>query len=49
MKSETLDSNVHLRMQSSKLDVIDRAANSLGINRSQFMTNVAFERADGEG
>ena len=45
MKTENLDSNVHLRMQSAKLAMIDRAAETLGINRSQFMTKAALEEA----
>ena len=45
MKSELAESNVHMRMQDRKLDVIDRAARSLGVNRTQFMTGASFDKA----
>ena len=45
MKAEIAESNVHMRMQDHKLDVIDRAARSLGVNRTQFMTGVSLDKA----
>ena len=45
MKAELAESNVHMRMQDRKLDVIDRAARLLGVNRTQFMTGASFDKA----
>jgi uncharacterized protein (DUF1778 family) len=45
MKADTLDSNVHVRMRSQNLAIIDRAADMLGMNRSQFMIKASMEEA----
>ena len=45
MALETADSNIHIRARANDRDLVDRAAELVGANRSQFIMSAAVEKA----